>query len=760
MRLYLFIIFVLVSANIFAQASISGIVTDEEGNALDYATVTIDDYKQVTYTDQNGYFDISNISQGSHVIEVSYVGYKNYETTIEISDSTVHNVTLAMDLTSMEEIVVTGNLKKTYISNSPIKIEVVTLKQLNTYLPSASATLVDNIKLINGVQEVVGCGVCYTNTISINGLPGQYTAVLIDGSPMYGNLASVYGLNGIPNMMIDRFEVIKGPSSTLYGSEAVAGVINIITKDPKKQPLLNLDLMTTTHGELFTNVAIAPKIGKHVGYIGFNSANVGRWEDSNKDLFNDGVNLDRYALFTKWNFDRANGKTFSIAGKYLYEDRRNGVKEFLDNRAYRKLRGSEKIYGESIYTKRYEVFGTYEFDVQGLKLDFSASHHDQDSRYGDGKYNATQNIAFSNLVYNKPIKKHDLIFGATARYNYYDDNTLATQEITKGDTLNKASRQFIPGIFIQDEFKYNNHWTVLGGLRLDHYNAHGIIASPRVNVKYSLDDWTTARLNFGTGFRIVNLFTEDHAFISGQREVVITEKLNPEQSYNYSININRKYLALGGIGSIDIEGYYTYFTNKIIPDYDTPGKIIYKNLGGHSQTKGVSVSVSQNFQFPLSINIAGNLQSVTQTEPDDNGKMITTDIVHAPQWSGVATLNYDLKKWGVLLAYTASVTGTTALPEVYDVDNSGTQMSTPRSTKSKPWSLHKFQATKTFKNNFTLYGGVSNLFNFVQRSSPLVGWNDPNANVGFSQYFDTSYAYAPNHGREFYLGVRWQMDRK
>ena len=112
----------------------------------------------------------------------------------------------------LDEVVVSGTLKESYVTASPVKVEVITDDLLEK--TTNPVNLVKALNLINGVQEVVSCGVCYTNNISVNGLPGQYTAILIDGSPIYGNLASVYGLNGIPRQAIDRIEVIKGPNST------------------------------------------------------------------------------------------------------------------------------------------------------------------------------------------------------------------------------------------------------------------------------------------------------------------------------------------------------------------------------------------------------------------------------------------------------------------------------------------------------------------------------------------------------------------
>lgn len=742
--------------------SVSGIIEGNDGY-IPGATVQIEGLENGAVADANGNYLLESIPSGHYTLIFRSIGYKSVKKEIHIVDEDLQvNVKLEANSLGLDEVVVTATMTPTYLKNTPVKIEVINAEKINTFIPAAASSVVESIKLINGVQEVVACGVCFTNSISINGLPGPYTAILMDGSPIYGNLASVYGLNGIPNMIIDRFEVIKGPSSTLYGSEAVAGVINIITKDPKEQPLLSMDIMGTSHMESFGNIAVAPKLAKSSGFIGLNYAYINDFDDKNNDGFGDMINMDRYSLFSKFNIYQPKGNTFNMAAKLFYEDRRNGVKEYLEGRNYRQLRGNDSIYGESIYTKRAEVFGTYQLPFfQDLKVDFSLSTHFQDSYYGADYYEASQHIAFGNFIYQKQIADHQATVGLTTRYQGYDDNTVATSFVDEvGNTINQPDNQFIPGIFAQDEWSISSATSILVGARLDHYQAHGAIFSPRLNVKQKLGEWTTFRANFGTGFRIVNLFTEDHAFITGQREVEITESLNPERSYNAAFNLNHIYTLGEGQGSIDIDAYYTHFTNKIIPDYSNPSKIIYANSDGNAITKGLILNIMHDFYIPLAISLGGNLQEVTQTEPNDTGNPETRAIEFAPQWSGVFTANYQWKKAAINMAYTARITGPMALPEVYDLNSHGNPLSYSRPTRSTPFSFHNIQITKKFSPKFSVYAGVQNLFNHIQNYSPLVGYNDPNTSTGFSDYFDTAYAFSPIHGREFYVGVKWNPFNK
>jgi outer membrane receptor for ferrienterochelin and colicins len=264
------------------------------------------------------------------------------------------------------------------------------------------------------------------------------------------------------------------------------------------------------------------------------------------------------------------------------------------------------------------------------------------------------------------------------------------------------------------------------------------------------------RLNFGTGFRVVNLFTEDHAFITGQREVVITETLDPEESYNLSFNFNHIYSGLGGMGSIDVDLFYTDFQNKILPDYDDPAKIIYRNSRDETVTKGIGMNWSHNLEFPLSFNLGVNLMSATQKIAGSNE---AEKILFAPGWSGVAGVSYSIPLWGIEIGYNMNITGPMALPEVFDLDVNGNPEMVSRSTRSDVFSIHNIQITKQLNRGLSLYTGMQNITNYRQAQIPIVGYNDPNNPTGFSPFFDTSYAYSPIHGREVFLGFRYDLGR-
>ncbi|MEN9598912.1 MAG: hypothetical protein RL596_1223 [Bacteroidota bacterium] len=245
---------------------------------------------------------------------------------------------------------------------------------------------------INGVRPQLNCNVCNTGDIRINGLPGPYTMVLIDGMPIVSSLSTVYGLSGIPNALVERIEVVKGPASSLYGSEAVGGLINIITKKPVGTNTIIAELMGTSWGEINADIGFTNKVGKNssvltgLNYFGFNNR-----EDKNGDGFTDMPLQNRFSAFQKWNFQRKQARVATIAGRYFYENRWGG--EMNWNELYR---GTDIVYGESIYTRRIEFIGNYQLPLkEKIMFSFSYNRHQQDSRYGTSSYIADQHIGFA-----------------------------------------------------------------------------------------------------------------------------------------------------------------------------------------------------------------------------------------------------------------------------------------------------------------------------------------------------------------------------
>lgn len=220
---------------------------------------------------------------------------------------------------SMDEVVITGTMRAVTRHSSPVPVEVYTPK---FFMKNPSPSIFDALQMVNGVRPQLNCNICNTGDIHINGLEGPYTMILIDGMPIVSSLASVYGLAGIPNSLVERIEVVKGPASSLYGSEAIGGLINVITKTPSSAPLLSVDVSATGWKEYNTDIGLKYHAGhKMTGLLGINYFKYGNPVDNNHDHFTDVTLQDRISFFNKLSWKRKGDRFANLAVRYVYEDR-------------------------------------------------------------------------------------------------------------------------------------------------------------------------------------------------------------------------------------------------------------------------------------------------------------------------------------------------------------------------------------------------------------------------------------------------------
>lgn len=710
-----------------------------------------------TASDENGNYSLKNVPSGKHTLIASNIGFEKFYKTLTISEGEDKNlnISLSPSTESLDEMVVTGTLKPVSRLESPVPVEVY---KPTFFKKNPTASIFEALQNVNGVRPQINCNVCNTGDIHINGLEGPYTLVLIDGMPIVSGLGTVYGLSGIPNSLIEQIEVVKGPASTLYGSEAVGGLINIITKNNLTAPKFFADSFVTDWGEFNLDVGTKFNVGKKANVL--LGANYFRYDnpiDNNGDNFTDLTLQDRISVFQKWNFTRKNSRIFSLAGRFFYEDRWGGEMQWTPE-----FRGGDEIYGESIYTRRWEVLGKYQLPVEeNMMLSFSYNDHKQNSVYGDVPYLADQRIGFTQLTWDKTVGKHSLLAGTALRYNYYDDSTPATLS-AEG---NEPDEVVIPSLFIQDEIAFNKKHSLLLGGRYDYDSRHGNIFTPRAAYRFKFTDNDIIRLNAGTGFRVVNLFTEDHAALTGSRDVIIAEELKPERSFNVNLNYLKKiYSDNGTFVGLDASVFYTNFQNVIIPDYDTnPNQIIYDNLNGTSISKGISANLDVAFYNGLKLMIGGTLQDVSNTEDGVKERQILTESYSA-NWS----ISYDIRAWDLTVDYTGNLYGPMRLPTLGEND--------PRSDFSPAWSIQNIQLSYDGIENLEFYGGVKNLLDWTpNRGNPFIiaRANDPfDKEVTFDDNgnavatpnnpnaltFDPSYVYGPNQGIRSFFGVRYTLN--
>ncbi len=737
------LIFMLWYFQAFAQSIITGTVSDINGNL---PMVNIKTQILSTISNDDGSFTL-NLPPGKHILQFSSIGYRNVQREVDVKSNSIItlNIYMLVDDQFLDEVVVSGTLRPIKRSETAVPVEIYTAA---FFKKNPTSNIFEGLQNVNGVRPQLNCNICNTGDIHINGLEGPYTLVLIDGMPIVSGLSTVYGLSGIPNSLLERVEIIKGPASSLYGSEAVGGLINIITKSAETAPKFSADIFSTNWGEVNTDISFKSKIGKANMLTGVNYFFYGNKIDNNKDNFTDIALQHRVSLFNKWSFERENRKRTSIAARLYYEDRWGGEMQWNSD-----FRGGNEVYGESIYTKRAELFGLYDFqNVNDLTMTYSFTAHDQNSAYGDVLFLAKQNIGFGQITWSNTYNKYDILVGSALRYQYYEDNTPAT---------NTSNKSFIPGIFVQDEMKFDNKNTLLLGARLDYNNNHGFIPTPRVAYRYQVNDRNIFRVNAGTGFRVVNLFTEEHAAISGARNVIIKGDLDPEQTYNVNLNWLSKFnQPSGNFYSFEASAWYTHFTNAIIPNYDqNPNQIIYDNLDGYSLSKGISINSDFVFNNGLKALLGITVMDVSKVENGFKTRQVLTE-----RFSVTWVLSYTIPKWSLELDYTGNLYGPMRLPLLGEFD--------PRPEYSPTWSVQNIQGTFKKWKNTELYLGIKNLLNWTpNKNIPflIARSNDPfdkevtynangsvqtTANNPHGLTFDPSYMYAPNQGIRLFMGFR------
>lgn len=753
-----FLIALLFSSASYAQSTLNGTVktsTREEINCI----VGLKNSKFVSELDSLGNYKIDQIPTANYTVNCYCPGQETISKNVALNPGMNElNFTIEIKHEDLDEVAVIGTIKETVRAESPIVTDIYDKKY---FLKNPSPSIIDVMDRMNGVRPQVNCNVCGTGDIHINGLEGPYTLIVLDGIPIMGGLSSVYGLSGIPTFLLDKIEVTKGPASSIYGSEAVAGVIHAFTKRANKRPEIHIQSFGTSHGEINTDFGINLKVGKKASV--FTSGNYFVMQnkmDQNHDNFTDVPLQNRISIYQKWKIDRKESRIFTISGRYMNEDRWGGDMNWTP--AYR---GGDSLYAESIKTQRFELNTAYQLPFKEKFLFLGhINHHIQDSYYGDTPFDAKQTLTFGQLTWDKSLNRNNLMVGANVRNVFYNDNTAITGDSTGKD---KPLNTFLPGLFAQDEWKINTQNTLLGSARLDYSNVHGFIFTPRLAYMLKFNARNALRLHAGTGFRVVNLFSEDHAALTGARNIIIEEELNPERSkslnasYSSSISIKNKWKI-----ETDVSVFYTYFSNRIAANYDEdPNAIIYRNLKGYAESKGFGVDVKLDYNRQISFQTGFTFMNVSETE----NKVETIQML-TERMSGNWTLSYSFLKIPLSIDYTGNLIGPMRLPLLSGLD--------PRPEYSSTYSIQNIQVTYTFSEKFVLFGGVKNLLNWTPaKNIPflIARTNDPfdkevqyeangqvlaTANNPYGISFDPSYVYAPNQGIRGFIGFRMMIDYK
>jgi len=725
-KLIFIIIYFILQSNLFAE-TITGKVfgLDENNNKkpLPKASISIIGSNQGTFTDNNGYFKLE-LPPKVHFIIVSYVGYERDTLHVHDYDGEIE-VVLKQSLKT-ETINVVGEKSAIEVSmSSPVKTETITSKGLHK---AACCNLAESFEVSPSVDVEYSDAISGAKRIQLLGLTGTYSQILIEKVPSLRGLGSIYGLLYVPGPWMETIQVSKGSASVTTGFESITGQINIEYKKPENYEPTHLNLYADAMGRSELNAFHTFRINDEVSTMFLTHANYyNNTIDHNNDSFLDKPKVSMINLQNRWKYQ---GEIFeSVTGvRALVEDRKGGQEQFFKN-------NDVKYYGIKVKTQRYEaftkngfIFSDEPFSSLGTILAFT--HHKQSSIFGKRSYDGEQNSFYANILYQfEPIEENGLTVGTSFQY----DNYLETMENTP---LNKY--ESIPGVFAEWNFGSIKDLTVLLGFRADFPNDYKTFLTPRFHLRYKIDELTTLRASAGKGYRIPHIYAENVGFLASSRNFVVSEKLKPEEAWNYGLNISTVINLFSKNFTLNAEFYRTDFINQTITDLDrNPNSIYFYNLDGKSYSNSFQIDLQFEPIQKLVLTAAYRLNDVKTTY---NGKLEEKPL-QSPH-KGYFNLMYDTPENTWNFDLTVEYNGGGRLPNTEQ---------NPENLRLKThfpdFTIVNAQITRRFKK-LDIYIGVENLTGFVQKN-PILDAKNP-----FSNYFDSSMIWGPIFGRMFYAGVR------
>jgi len=742
MKNFLFLLGLLFPCVLFAQ-TIRGKVTNDKNEPLIGANVYWANSTIGTTTGTTGEYELSSASRMGHALVARYIGYTS--DTIRFNNQNSIHFKLKPKGTLDEVVVKEEQQAGVIISDiEAIKVEQLTETELGK---AACCDLAGCFETQTTVQAQTTNVITNSKELRILGLSGVYNQVLIDGFPMIQGLTYTYGISSIPGTLVKNIFISKGANSVLQGFESISGQINVITKDPSSTDKLFLNVYANSFAEKQFNANFALKSGKWSNLTTVQTVQPAGKFDRDHDNFLDLPKLTRYLIYNKLKYgdERDWGWSSKLGIRFMNEKRVGGQTDYDENMH----KGSDQVYGQTVNINQPEIWTKTNYrmnDQHNFVLFVSSFYHNQNSYFGTVKYDAKQINVYTNLQYEYSYKKNTFKTGLSFRHLNLDETVSFTQNLLQRTYAGHyLKNENIAGIFAENTVKLlQDRLTWIAGIRLDQHNQFGVRLTPRTLLKYDVSANTVVRANIGTGWRTVNLFSENIMLLISSRDIVFAEQLRPEQALNSGINITHKFKGKRFTGYITADFYRTDFQNQIFPDYDSdPTKAIIENFKGKSvsntfQTE-VALTYLKEFQIKIGygfLDVYREIQGNKVLLPFNSRNRIVTSLGYAP----------ESKKYQIDLH--AHLYGKKRLPKTkYNPEEF------QRPDFSERFAVVNAQFTYNLKR-FEIYLGCENMFDFRQLK-PILGWQDP-----FGQYFDTSSVWGPTRGREFYLGLRFRLARK
>ena len=733
------------------DAHIYGHVIDKTtGEHLPYIVVMLKGTTIGVSTENTGHYMMRNVPEGNFVVEVSAIGYKTQAREINVRKGMSYevNFTLEEDYVQIDGVIVSATRSETTRRMSPTLVNVV---GMDVYNKTNAVTVAQGLSFQPGVRVENNCQNCGFQQVRINGLDGQYTQILIDSRPIFSALAGVYGIEQLPANMVDRVEVMRGGGSALFGSSAIAGTINIITKEPVRNSA-SISHVTTAiggssalHNTTDINASIVSEDNKlGLAIFGQNTAK-DAW-DANGDGFTELSTISGQTLGFRGYVKTGLYSKITAEYHHLQEFRRGG-----DNL---NLPPHEAMIAEQT---------DHSINTGGLKFDWfskdqkhrfnafaSLQHIDRDSYYGAGKdpnaYGNTTDLTWvGGAQYilksdNCLFMPADLTVGLEYNEDYLRDNMWGYNR-----TTDQTVR--IVSAYAQNEWK-NDRWGILIGGRLDKHNLiDGLIFSPRANFRFNPSENINFRASYSYGFRAPQAFDEDLHIdnVGGTVSMIrLADDLKVEKSQSVSVSADI-YRSWGNWqGNLLVEGFFTDlgdvfalrelgFENGILikERYNESGARVF---GGNLEGK-----VAYKNLLQVQMGVTAQISRYKYARSWGEGVEATRKMFRTPDFHGYMTASYTPTKQ-LTFALTGTYTGSMLVEHHAGMIAQNTTVQTPDFWDMGFKTSYDFKVYSSF--SLQLNAGVQNIFDSFQKDF------DSGADR------DSGYMYGPTLPRTFFFGIR------
>ena len=546
-----------------SDAHIAGHVLDAHTKEhLSFVNVQVEGTALGCLTDESGHFYLKNLPEGELTIVFSMMGYETEKRTVTLRRDTLVEMNVAIAETSfmIDNVVVTANKYETKQREVATIVNVIPPLIIES---TTSNSMADVLNFQTGLRVEETCSNCGVPQIRINGLEGQYTQILMDSRPIFSSLASVYGLEQLPAGMVDRIEVIRGGGSALYGANAIAGVVNIITKEPSRNSFnISNTSAFTQKGTYDINTNMNASVvseNQKAGLFLFGVQRNRQQYDRDNDGYSDIPHLNSTTVGFRSYFKTSDYSKITAEYHHTTEFRRGGYG--IDSLQPHESPLTEQLkHNIDAATAKWDMYTADNKHFVSVYTSFQ--HIARDSYFGTnynpnayGKSTDIVSVTGAQYRFSYPcgIMNADLSAGAEYSYNQLRDQIL-------GYDRNTLQRVHLGGGYVQNEWK-NKQWSILVGGRLEQHSLlDKPVFSPRANIRYTPIEPIILRLSYASGYRAPQIYEEDlHVGAVGGEVSLISldENLKPEYSHSISGSIDM-YKRFGKWDmNLTLEGFFT-----------------------------------------------------------------------------------------------------------------------------------------------------------------------------------------------------------